>query len=94
MMTDEDLERLGELARRTEDIRVADGFTDAVMAAIQTEAAPVSAPRLVEGVTRSGAVALTLAAMAAAACIMLSIDAQSSFDEEVLVSVDIVEVSE
>ncbi len=107
-MTERDVEKLAELARRTEHLRPTPGFVDAVMAAIEDDAvAPRTAllaslpssrpPRsaaLSEGVSRSGVVAVLVAAVAAAACVVLSIDAQSRFDEAVLLSVDAVEVDE
>lgn len=92
-MTAEDRE-LRELARRTDGLRPHRGFTEAVMAAV--EAADVEPPvrslRLGDGVARSGAVAVVLAAVAAAACVFVSLSAQSSFDEQVVLSVDTLSV--
>ena len=80
-------DRFDALARATDDVAPSADFTDAVMKAVAAEAPPVSSQRARgwgEGVVRQGRVAVALAAVAAAACLILSMQAQSSYDEEVL----------
>lgn len=93
-MTDHDLEQLSDLARRTDDVRPSPSFADAVMSAVEAEASAVPSSPLSEELSRTGVVAIGIAAVAAAAALILSVDAQQRFDEEVLVSVDVVEVAE
>ncbi len=95
-MNDSDFDKLDEIARLTDDVRPSKSFADAVMSSI--EELDVDGDRDVsnvisigDGVSRSGTVAVALAAMAAAACIWLSFDSQQSFDDDVLATVDTVE---
>ena len=86
---------LRELARRTDGIRPAAGFTDAIMAAVEAEeTAPASGARLSDGLMRSGIWAVALSAAAAVACVFVSLEEQSRFDEDVIVAVDVAEVGE
>ena len=101
-------DHLKRLAAELDDLRPTDGFTDAVMAAVEQaaieEGADDATLTLVpstggsngwtEGVWRSGVPAVVLAAMAAAACLLLSVQAQDDLDADVLATVDVVEVVE
>ena len=93
-MTEQDLERLRELAQRTEDIRPSKSFADAVMLAVESDRADEREMGVVDGLNRSGWVAVAFAAVAAAASVVVSLDAQQSFDDDILSSVDVVEVLE
>jgi hypothetical protein len=91
------LEELQALARATDDVAPSAGFTDAIMAAVEAENAQpvIPSPRGWEAdVLRWGRSALAVAAVAAAAAVFISVRAESAFDEEVLATVDLVEVVE
>lgn len=96
---DEAPEPLDKLAAELRDLRPDDCFADAVMAAVQEEASRQALPMPAgetngwsEAVWRSGVPAVVLAAVAAAACLLLSLRAQDDLDADVLATVDVVEV--
>ena len=88
-------DKLAAIARATESAEPGAGLVEAIMSEVEAERAVVSPRRgWRDGVVRSGPVAVTLAAIAAAACLVLSMQAQASYDEEVMASVDVLEVSD
>jgi hypothetical protein len=93
-----EFERLAELGRATDSLEPSAGFTDAVMLAVEHEEARVQAASAhsdgLQSAVRDGRAAVIIAAMAAAACLWLSFQAERSLDEEVLATVDVVEVAE
>jgi len=87
------------LAAELSDLRPAEGFTEAVMAAVERDRSLWAPPAertasWSDGVWRSGGPALALAAAAAVACLLLSWSAQDKLDADVLATVDVVEVVE
>jgi hypothetical protein len=84
---------LSVLARATSSLDVRDDFSDAVMARVARErVAPP--PSWLDGVVRSGPIAIGLAVFAAAASFLIFTSSQSDLDVVVASSVDTVEVDE
>ena len=81
---------LARAARATAGLEPDAGFTGAVMQAV----APRRGPPLADGLVRAGPLALAFAAVAAAACMALSFNAQSDADDAIVAAVDSVEVVE
>jgi hypothetical protein len=87
------------LAARLRDLRPDEAFTDVVMAAVEREAARHERPAATgpangwsEMVWRTGVPAVVLSAIAAAACLLLSLRAEDDLDADVLATIDVVEV--
>lgn len=98
MSDDLDLRPFERLRDLTENAAPSPGFDDAIMAAIEAEAAsaevaPASSGMLA-GVERLGRRFVVVAAVAAGVCLWLSLDAQTSLDEEVIGAIDTIEVVE
>ena len=90
------------LRAATDDLTPSADFADAIMAAVEQERtstgheslAPVSGHGWWNRLARDGVAAVALASVAAAACLVLADRAESTFDQEVLASIDVVEVAE
>jgi hypothetical protein len=102
-MSDDPLDVLAELGRATDELAPSDDFTDAVMQAVERDAPArptkrkarvLTHPSWWDRVGRQGAGAMAVAAFAAAACMVLAVREQSTFDGDVLASIDIVEVAD
>ncbi len=93
-------DQLEALARATETVQPSDDFADALMDQIMSEsvaAAPSSQPGAAawrNEMVRTGRFAVAVAAVAAAACLTLSMFAQSEYDQEVMATIDVLEVSD
>lgn len=92
-----ELEQLQALARATDGLAPSAGFADAIMAAVEADDARSERP--IRGgwdadVIRWGRSALAVAAVAAAASALISMRAESALHDEILATVDLVEVVE
>ena len=85
---------LAAIARATQSMDPGDAFAGAVMARVTNKRRPVPAPSWLDGVVRSGPMAVGLAAIAAAASFLIFTSSQSDVDTLVASSVDTVEVDE
>jgi hypothetical protein len=83
---------LARLGGATRSIDLTDDFTDAVLARAQN--GEVSAPSWMDGVVRSGPIALGLAVLAVAASFVLFWTSQRDVDATMATSTDAVEVLE
>lgn len=92
---------LARAAGATADMAPDAALTDAVMARVGTEAAAPASPRsgaedapIADGVARTGPWALAFAAVAAAACALLSVQTEREVDRAIVSSVEMIEVGE
>ncbi|MBW2524620.1 MAG: hypothetical protein JRI23_10615 [Deltaproteobacteria bacterium] len=82
--------KLAQLARATEDVVPTAAFDDWVAAAVGRESGVV----WFESVWRTGRVALLVGALAAAASVVLAMNARIDLDEQVMANFEMVELAE
>ncbi|AKT42865.1 hypothetical protein [Chondromyces crocatus] len=85
---------LERLRQATEALSPESALTEAVMRSVERVAAAEGGGGWLEGVARSGRLGVALAAVAAAACVLLSFQDARALDLEALSSIEAVEVAE
>jgi hypothetical protein len=85
---------LPALRRATEALDPGEAFTDAVVARASAQSSRRPAPSWLDGVARSGPIALGLAVVAAAASFLIFVASERDVDAKVASSMDTVEVFE